>query len=101
MVRPRWASTASAAQAARQATALGKPVIVAGSLPVPWDDIAALTGALRPPLAEAAGVVLPDARREPQECAGGERFPPVARAFRRRRVPQARMPAQLGEKLIE
>jgi len=36
------ASTASAAQAARQAEALGKPVIVARSLPVPQHDIAAL-----------------------------------------------------------
>src|SRR5215472_6029435 len=60
-----------------------------------------LTNALRPPLAEAAGVVLPNARRETQMRGGRIGFQPVARAFSRRRVPQARIPAQLGEKLIE
>src|ERR1700756_2379487 len=60
-----------------------------------------LTSALRPPLAEAARVVLPNARRETQMRAGGIGFQPVARAFRRRRVPQARIPAQLGENLTK
>src|SRR5215469_18698257 len=60
-----------------------------------------LTSALRPTLAEAAGVVLPNARGETQMRAGGVGFQPIPRALRRRRVPQARIPAQLGEKLIE